>query len=74
MSIGLEQVQVQYQAVLDDFISNKITEEEMLEGVQWKTRWTWPYDNYRPIFSSKFIGIKNWADMELRTFLTTEIL
>lgn len=50
MSIGLEQVQIQFQPYLDDFVSGRITEKEMLEGVQWQTRWQWDYANYRPIF------------------------
>ena len=56
MSIGLEQVQIQFQPYLDDFVAGHITEKEMLEGVQWQKRWHWDYDNYRPIFdlSRKF--------------------
>lgn len=50
MSIGLEQIQIQFQPVLDAFVDGKITEEEMLEQCQWSTRWTWPYENYRPVF------------------------
>lgn len=51
VSIGLEQIQVQYQSVLDDFVSGKISEKKMLEEVQWEKRWSWPYENYKPIFS-----------------------
>ena len=51
VSIGLEQIQVQYQSVLDDFVSGKISEKQMLEQVQWEKRWSWPYENYAPIFS-----------------------
>eukprot|EP00957_Ditylum_brightwellii_P023452 1770328-Ditylum_brightwellii.AAC.1 len=36
MAIGLEQVQRQFQPVLDDFIAGKISEEEMLKGVDWE--------------------------------------
>eukprot|EP00554_Chaetoceros_debilis_P010922 CAMPEP_0194108776 /NCGR_PEP_ID=MMETSP0150-20130528/8417_1 /TAXON_ID=122233 /ORGANISM="Chaetoceros debilis, Strain MM31A-1" /LENGTH=588 /DNA_ID=CAMNT_0038797565 /DNA_START=277 /DNA_END=2040 /DNA_ORIENTATION=+ len=51
MSIGLEQVQLQFQPFLDDYIAGSITEEQMLNGVQWSTRWQWEYyDNYRPVF------------------------
>lgn len=50
MAIGLEQIQVQYQSVLDDFVAGKISETDMLRGVDWEKRWTWPYDGYRPIF------------------------
>jgi hypothetical protein len=50
LSIGLEQIQVQYQQVLDDYVQGKITEEEMLSGCEWKTRWSWPFENYRSVF------------------------
>jgi hypothetical protein len=50
MSIGLEQVQLQFQPFLDDYIAGTITEEQMLNGVQWSTRWQWDYANYRPVF------------------------
>lgn len=50
LSIGLEQVQVQYQQVLDDYVQGKISEEEMLSGCEWKTRWSWPFKNYRSVF------------------------
>lgn len=50
MAIGLEQVQIQYQPILDDFIAGRISESEMLKGVEWSIRWTWPYENYKPIF------------------------
>ena len=51
MSIGLEQIQVQFQPALDAFIAGTISEEQMLEETHWSTRWTWPYENYRPVFA-----------------------
>lgn len=51
MAIGLEQVQVQYQNVLDAYIQGFISEEEMLSQCQWSTRWTWPFENYKSIFN-----------------------
>ena len=53
MAIGLEQVQLQFQPILDAYVMGTISEEEMLQDVQWEKRWTWSYDNYRPIFESK---------------------
>lgn len=50
MSIGLEQIQVQFQHVLDDYVAGNISEEDMLAGVQWETRWAWSFDGYRPVF------------------------
>jgi uncharacterized iron-regulated protein len=59
MAIGLEQVQVQFQPALDDYVSGKISVEKMKELVQWETRWTWPFDNYRPIFETcRELGIR----------------
>jgi uncharacterized iron-regulated protein len=58
MAIGLEQVQVQYQYALDDYVSGKIDVDKMKELVQWETRWTWPFDQYQPIFeTAKELGI-----------------
>lgn len=51
MSIGLEQIQVQFQPSLDAFVAGTISEEQMLEETQWNSRWSWPYVNYRPIFA-----------------------
>lgn len=50
MAVGLEQVQRQFQPILDDYTSGKISLEEMKEGVDWEKRWMWDFDNYRPIF------------------------
>jgi Uncharacterized iron-regulated protein len=51
MAIGLEQVQVQYQPVLDAYIQGIISEKDMLSQCQWSKRWTWPFENYRSIFT-----------------------
>ena len=50
LSIGLEQIQVQFQPVLDAYVEGSITEEMMLRDVEWEKRWSWSFDNYRPIF------------------------
>jgi len=50
LSIGLEQVQIQFQPILDQFIDGKISEERMLHYVQWERRWFWSYAKYRPVF------------------------
>ena len=50
MAIGLEQVQIQFQPVLDAYIKGSITEETMLKLVQWEKRWTWSFENYKPVF------------------------
>ncbi|CAJ1954859.1 unnamed protein product [Cylindrotheca closterium] len=52
MAIGLEQVQRQFQPILDDYTSGKISLEEMKQGVEWEKRWMWDFENYRPIFEA----------------------
>mmetsp|Transcript_14906 Transcript_14906/g.22586 ORF Transcript_14906/g.22586 Transcript_14906/m.22586 type:complete len:498 (-) Transcript_14906:53-1546(-) len=50
MSIGLEQIQVQFQPLLDEYVAGTLSEEMMLSYVQWEKRWSWSFDNYRPVF------------------------
>ena len=52
MSVGLEMIQLQFQPVLDAYISKKITADKMKELVQWEKRWSWSFDNYLPIFET----------------------
>ena len=52
LGIGLEQVQVQFQSVLDAYIGGSLSTEEMREKVEWDKRWTWPFDGYRGIFET----------------------
>lgn len=59
MAIGLEQVQTQFQPVLDDYISGKVSLSEMKSMVQWDKRWTWSFENYKEIFLvAKDLGIQ----------------
>lgn len=59
MAIGLEQVQVQFQPALDDYVNGNIDLDQMKELVQWQTRWTWPFEQYRPIFeTARELGIR----------------
>ena len=50
LSIGLEMVQQPFQSYLDDYIAGKITERQMLKGVEWYSRWRYDFRLYRPIF------------------------
>lgn len=50
LAIGLEQVQIQFQPILDEFVAGKRTLEELKQGVEWNTRWIWPFDTYAPVF------------------------
>jgi uncharacterized iron-regulated protein len=50
IAIGLEQVQKQFQFVLDDYIAKKISTKELRKRVDWDKRWVWSFDLYEPIF------------------------
>jgi Haem-binding uptake, Tiki superfamily, ChaN len=50
MAIGLEQVQVAYQPVLDAYTEGRISMDEMRQRVEWDRRWVWPFENYRSVF------------------------
>jgi len=52
MSVGLEMVQVQFQPALDDYISKKISAEEMKSRVDWDKRWSWSFEGYLPVFET----------------------
>jgi uncharacterized iron-regulated protein len=51
-AVGLEQVQIKFQPVLDDYIKGKISLNQMKMGVEWETRWTWPFEAYEPVFTT----------------------
>lgn len=48
-AIGMEQFQRPFQSVLDAYTEGRIGEEEMLERTEYKKRWGFPYELYRPI-------------------------
>jgi uncharacterized iron-regulated protein len=50
MAVGLEQVQIKFQPVLDEFVSGKISTANMRKTVEWEKRWSWPFEVYEPIF------------------------
>lgn len=52
MAIGLEQIQMQYQHVLDDYIAGTISLSQLKTGVEWDRTWQWPFENYAPIFET----------------------
>lgn len=59
MAIGLEQVQSQFQPILDDYVEGKVSLSEMRSMVQWDKRWTWSFENYKEIFVvAKDLGIQ----------------
>ena len=50
LAIGLEQVQVKFQNVLDNFVEGNIDKQELLAQVEWEKRWMWPFSVYERIF------------------------
>lgn len=50
VAIGLEQVQRQFQPVLDRFVAGRLTLNQLRNQVQWDTRWTWSFEVYEPLF------------------------
>ena len=52
MAVGLEMIQVQFQPVLDAYISKQISDEELKQQVQWEKRWSWSFEGYLPIFQT----------------------
>lgn len=52
LAIGLEQVQIQFQPALDDYIKGKISLKQMKAKVEWEKRWFWSFDGYAPIFEA----------------------
>jgi uncharacterized iron-regulated protein len=52
MAIGLEQVQQEFQPILDAYIEGKVSLDRMRFMVQWDKRWTWSFDNYKTIFET----------------------
>jgi uncharacterized iron-regulated protein len=49
-AIGLEQVQIQFQSVLDDYIAGTISISQLRKRIEWDKRWVWSFDLYEPIF------------------------
>jgi uncharacterized iron-regulated protein len=52
MAIGLEQIQVKFQPVLDSYLAGKVSLQEMKKQVEWDTRWQWSFEGYSPIFET----------------------
>eukprot|EP00616_Rhizochromulina_sp_CCMP1243_P009236 CAMPEP_0118974938 /NCGR_PEP_ID=MMETSP1173-20130426/13990_1 /TAXON_ID=1034831 /ORGANISM="Rhizochromulina marina cf, Strain CCMP1243" /LENGTH=412 /DNA_ID=CAMNT_0006924755 /DNA_START=238 /DNA_END=1476 /DNA_ORIENTATION=+ len=49
MVLGLEQVERQFQPVLDEFSEGKIGLQELYRRTEWNTRWSWPFSGYAPV-------------------------
>ena len=48
---GLEMIQLPYQGALDRFVKGEISESEMLEAVEWDSRWGYSSDFYAPMWT-----------------------
>lgn len=51
LAIGVEWFQTPYQTTLDDYISGRISEKEMLQKTGYFMRWRFDYRLYRPIMN-----------------------
>ncbi len=51
LSIGLEMIQQPFQSALDEYITDRINERQMLKKVEWYKRWKYDFRLYRPIFA-----------------------
>jgi uncharacterized iron-regulated protein len=51
IAIGMEQFQQPFQNVLDQYISGKLDEKELIRQSGWMERWRFDYRLYRPILS-----------------------
>ncbi len=51
IAIGMEQFQQPFQNVLDQYISGKLDEKELIRRSEWMERWKFDYRLYRPILS-----------------------
>ena len=59
IAIGLEQVEVQFQPVLDEYCQGKLSVNELRAKVEWDKRWTWPFELYAPIFEkARSLGVQ----------------
>lgn len=48
--IALECLKQQDQRAVDRFLSGKISEKDFLRQVSWKKNWSFPWENYKPLF------------------------
>ena len=49
-TIAMEMVQYEYLNVVNDFVKGRITEKEMLDGIDYYNNWSFDYSLYAPIF------------------------
>ncbi len=49
-AIAMEMVQYKYLDIINDFVRGRITEQEMLDGIDYYNNWNFDYSLYAPIF------------------------
>ena len=49
-AIAMEMVQYEYLNIVNDFVKGRITEKEMLDGIDYYNNWSFDYSLYAPIF------------------------
>ncbi len=50
IALGLECLFIEDQVKVDKFIQGKLGEQEFLKSIQWKKKWGFAWEHYRPLF------------------------
>ena len=59
IALGMEMFQRPYQSIMDDYLSGKISEPEMLRQTEYYTRWVFDWSMYQPLVNfAKAQGLK----------------
>lgn len=58
LAVGLEQIQIKFQPILDQFIDGDISLQAMRRLTEYDSRWVWPFELYEPVFTTaKALGL-----------------
>ncbi|WP_246845026.1 ChaN family lipoprotein [Bdellovibrio sp. NC01] len=49
VSLAVEFFEAADQEKIDKYLAGRLSEKEFLKGVQWQTRWGFPWEHYRPL-------------------------
>lgn len=47
--LGLECLDIKDQTTINKYVNGKISEKDFLQMIEWKKKWGFPWENYRPI-------------------------
>lgn len=70
--LGLECLDVSDQAKVEQFLRCQIAEKDFLKAIEWKKKWGFPWENYRPLFKwaqatgSMIFGLSDYKIKELK--------